>query len=112
MSGVPGHTDTPLRLTVHRECCLTGAPPSLCAAIRGELTIDNPKYQAAKQFGRWIGKKLKPQLFFYREEGERLFFPRGFGNQAVRLCRRETGTSPGNRRSAPYLAGDRAELRR
>ena len=94
MSGVPGHADTPLRLTVHRECCLTGAAPSLCAAIRGELTIDNPKYQAAKQFGRWIGKKLKPQLIFYREEGDRLYFPRGFGNQAVRLCRRETGVSP------------------
>lgn len=88
-------TTAPLpRLAIDRECCLTGAPPSLAAAIRAELTIDNPKYQAARQFGRWIGKKLKPQLFFFRETGERLFFPRGFGNQAVRLCRRITGLNP------------------
>lgn len=81
-------------LTVDRECCFSGASPSLAAALRAELTIDNPKYTAAKQFGRWIGKKLKPQLFFFREEGDRVYFPRGFGNQAVRLCRREMGQSP------------------
>ena len=80
-------------LTVDRECRLSNAPPNLAAAIRAELTIDNPKYQAAKQFGRWIGKKIKPQLFFYREAEANLFFPRGFGNQAVRLGRRETGQS-------------------
>ncbi len=101
-----GHDQTRPLLTVHRECCLTGAPPSLLTAIRAELTIDNPKYQAAKQFGRWIGKKLKPQLFFYREEEGRIFFPRGFGNQAVRLCRRETGACPeivDQRRSLPEI---------
>ncbi|WP_028319253.1 DEAD/DEAH box helicase [Desulfobulbus elongatus] len=86
--------EQPPRLTVDRECCLTGAPPALAAAIRAELTIANPKYQAAKQFGRWLGKKLKPQLFFYHESEDRLFFPRGFGNQAVRLCRQITGQSP------------------
>ncbi len=83
-----------LVLTVDHQCCLGGAAPSLAAALRAELTIDNPKYTAAKQFGRWIGKKLKPQLFFYREEGDRLYFPRGFGNQAVRLCRRVMGHPP------------------
>jgi len=94
MTGLSGHSHPAPGLTVDRECCLSGAPASLQAVLRAELTLDNPKYQAAKQFGRWIGKKLKPQLFFYREEGGRLFFPRGFGNQAVRLCRRETGRSP------------------
>jgi len=64
------------------------------AAIQAELTIDNPKYLAARQFGRWIGKKLKPHLFFFREADGHLFFPRGFGNQAVRLCRRITGLTP------------------
>ena len=82
------------RLAVDRECCLSGASPELLAAIRAELTIDNPKYQAAKLFGRWIGKKLKPRLFFFRESGGQLFFPRGFGNQAVRICRRITGLTP------------------
>lgn len=82
------------QLTVRHECRLTGTSPALAAAIRAELTIDNPKHRAAKQFGRWIGKQLKPQLFFYRQEGDVLVFPRGFGNQAVRLCRRETGAAP------------------
>ena len=81
-------------LTVNRECCFTGAPPALLAALRTALTIDNPKYQAAKRYSRWIGKQLKPQLFFFREENGRILFPRGFGNQAVRICRQETGCLP------------------
>ncbi|MBV5316556.1 MAG: DEAD/DEAH box helicase [Desulfobulbaceae bacterium] len=85
---------TTVFLTVDRECCLTGAPPALLAALRTALTIDNPKYQAAKQYGRWIGNQLKPQLFFFREQQDNIFFPRGFGNQAVRICRQETGTAP------------------
>lgn len=94
VSGADGTTAYPVRLSVHHECCLENAPPSLLATLRAELTIDNPKYQDAKRFGRWIGKKLKPQLFFFREENGRFCFPRGFGNRAVRLCRRQTGVSP------------------
>ncbi len=81
-------------LTVDRQCCLKNMPPDLAVALRSALTIDNPKYRAARQFGRWIGKNLKPKLFFYHETENCLFFPRGFGNQAVRLCRRITGQSP------------------
>ncbi len=83
-----------VQLKVDRQCCLTGAPPPLLKALRAALTIDNPKYLAAKRFGRWIGKKLKPQLFFFQEQNGQFFFPRGFGNQAVRICRQETGTPP------------------
>ncbi len=90
----PPPQPTTVRLTVDRECQLTGATPPLLAALRSALTIDNPKYQAAKQFGRWIGKQLKPQLYFFREEPGRILFPRGFGNQAVRICRQETGAAP------------------
>jgi DNA or RNA helicases of superfamily II len=86
--------ERPPRLAIDRECCLVDASSSLVSAIRAELTIDNPKYQAARQFGRWIGKKLKPHLFFFRETDGHLFFPRGFGNQAVRLCRQITGLTP------------------
>jgi len=106
MTADSGHRPPTPLLTVDRECCLGGASASLLTALRAELTIDNPKYQAAKQFGRWIGKQLKPQLFFFREEGERLCFPRGFGNQAVRLCRRVIGRSPAiddRRRSLPEI---------
>jgi superfamily II DNA or RNA helicase len=79
---------------VTHECRLTTDDPRLLAALRAELTLDNPKYQAAKQFGRWIGKRLKPKLYFYREQDGQFVFPRGFGNQAVRICRRITGESP------------------
>ncbi len=82
------------RMTVTQECCLLGGSPELLAEIRRELTIDNPKYQDAKRFGRWIGKRLKPHLFIFREQGGGICFPRGFGNQAVRLCRRIDGVSP------------------
>ncbi|NOQ45905.1 MAG: DEAD/DEAH box helicase [Desulfobulbaceae bacterium] len=83
-----------LRLTVGSECCLEGAPASLRAEICRRLTIKNPKYQDAKRYSRWIGKQLKPELYFFRKQGEALFFPRGFGNQAVALCRGLTGALP------------------
>ncbi|WP_240193445.1 DEAD/DEAH box helicase [Desulfobulbus alkaliphilus] len=73
---------------------ITGAPPELTAAIRAALTLENPKYQAAKRYGRWVGRQLKPHLLYYREEKNGLVFPRGFGNQAVLLCRRTTGKPP------------------
>lgn len=71
-----------------------GAPEALCQAVKEALTIANPKYHDAKRYNRWIGKRLKPELYFYREERDQLFFPRGFGNEAVRLCRQVTGASP------------------
>lgn len=83
-----------VRLAVRHECRITGAPPELATAIRAALTLENPKYHAAKRYGRWVSRQLKPHLFFYREDNRGLLFPRGFGNQAVRLCRRVTGKSP------------------
>ncbi len=53
VSGTDGTaTADPVRLTVHHECCLENAPPPLLAALRAELTIDNPRYQDAERFGR------------------------------------------------------------
>ena len=81
-------------LTVDSECTLEGAPEVVAAAIRAQLTIKNPKYDAAVRYGRWIGKQLKPKLYFFRESRGRLIFPRGFANQAVLLCRRHGGQDP------------------
>ncbi|WP_232362485.1 DEAD/DEAH box helicase [Desulfogranum mediterraneum] len=81
-------------LTVDARCSLQGAPEELKAAIRLALTMDNPKYQAAKRYGRWVGRQLKPTLKFYQTQGEALCFPRGFANQAVLLCRRMIGSGP------------------
>ncbi len=83
-----------VELTVTSECFLSGAPEELRAAIRNQLTVDNPKYQAAQRYSRWVGKQLEPKLYFYREEGKTLVFPRGFGNRAVLLCRRLLGVDP------------------
>lgn len=103
----PAGNHSSVRLTVRYECIIIGAPPELAAAIRTALTLENPKYQAAKRYGRWVGRQLKPHLLFYREENNTLLFPRGFGNQAVRLCRRVTGKSPeidDQRRLLPEIA--------
>ncbi|MGB5685659.1 MAG: DEAD/DEAH box helicase family protein, partial [Candidatus Electrothrix sp.] len=84
----------PVQLTVKSECVLSGAPEELRAAIREQLTVDNPKYLAAQRYSRWLGKQIKPKLYFYREEGGNLIFPRGFGNRAVLICRRLLGVDP------------------
>lgn len=82
------------KLTVSTECVFEDIPIELERAIKAELTIDNPRYIAAKRYGRWIGKNLKPKLKYYSQWPGKLFFPRGFGNQAVLLCREHTGKNP------------------
>lgn len=83
-----------LVLEVASECSLRGAPESLRAVLRRRLTINNPKYLDAKRYSRWIGKQLKPKLYFFRDQGETIIFPRGFGNTCVQLCRQQLGESP------------------
>lgn len=96
-----------MQLIVRSECCLKDAPPQLVKALQRELSMDNPRYEDAKRYGRWIGKKLQPRLQFYRVEQGHLYFPRGFANEAVRLCRQITGENPviiDERRLLPPLA--------
>jgi superfamily II DNA or RNA helicase len=81
-------------LTVSSDCLLTGIEFALEQEIKKRLTIDNPQYSAAKKYGRWIGKNLKPQLNYYDPVPGGLRFPRGFSNQAVLLCRECTGSDP------------------
>ena len=78
-------------LTVGADCLLQNVSPSLASDIKKELTVSNPLYLDAKKYGRWIGKKLKPWLYFYSDTSLGLRFPRGYANQAVRLCRRYHG---------------------
>ena len=94
------------RLTVAADCLFSGIAPGLAQALKERLTIANPEYLAAKRYGRWIGKKLKPTLVYYREEDGALRFPRGFANQAVLLCRelcRENPEIVDQRRLLPPL---------
>lgn len=81
-------------LTVTSDCLLTGIDQQLEDELKSKLTIDNPKYTAAKKYGRWIGKKLQPTLKYYEMVSGGIRFPRGFSNQAVLLCREYYGESP------------------
>jgi len=78
-------------LTVGADCLLENCPGPLAGEIKKELTVANPLYLDAKKYGRWIGKKLKPYLYFYSETSRGLRFPRGYANQAVRFCRKHYG---------------------
>jgi superfamily II DNA or RNA helicase len=93
-------------LTVAGQCQLSGISETVLAAMQDKLTIDNPKYQAAKKYGRWVGKNFKQQLLFYELAGSTIVFPRGFAAQAVALCRRYMGLTPkieDQRRQLPAL---------
>jgi superfamily II DNA or RNA helicase len=81
-------------MTVAGQCHLSGASQSFLAALQDKLTIDNPKYQAAKKYGRWVGKNFKQKLFFYELDETGISFPRGFAAQAVMLCRKYMGIGP------------------
>ncbi len=74
-------------LTVAADCLLEDIPFFLEKEFKSRLSIENPKYSAAKKYGRWIGKNLKPVLKYYQPVPGGLRFPRGFANQAVLLCR-------------------------
>lgn len=96
-----------VRMTVANDCLLENFPLSFEKIIKEKLTIDNPKYIAAKRYGRWIGKKIKPQLKYYTPTPGGIRFPRGFGNQAVLLCREHLQCSPeliDNRRLLPEIS--------
>ncbi len=82
------------KLIVSSHCHFQDIPLVLEKRIKEVLTIENPQYRAAKQYGRWIGKKLKPTLKYYDPVVGGLTFPRGFSNRAVLLCREVTGKSP------------------
>ncbi|WP_457577575.1 DEAD/DEAH box helicase [Desulfomarina sp.] len=83
-----------LTLTVAADCLLSGIDFDFEQELKKRLTIENPQYIAARKYGRWIGKKLKPQLKYYEPVPGGLRFPRGFANQAVLLCRRLLGRDP------------------
>ncbi|MCK5194470.1 MAG: DEAD/DEAH box helicase family protein, partial [Desulfobulbaceae bacterium] len=75
-------------LAVAKECCLSGVTQSIIQNLQKKLTLINPKYRDAVKYGRWLGKKLKKELHFYTMSGETICFPRGFGNESVRICRK------------------------
>ena len=75
-------------LTVGSQASLRGASATLAEALKKQLTIDNPEYLEAKKYSRWMGKRIKPHLYFYTEHGDALTFPRGYANHAILLARK------------------------
>ncbi len=102
------------RLTVSADCYLEQIDRDLEKTLKDQLTIDNPKYIAARRYGRWIGKKLKPKLYYYEQEPGGLRFPRGFTNRAIGLCQ-DSGVEPEivdeRRRLADHQFSFKAKLR-
>jgi len=83
-----------LVLRVGAECLLKTEATELLEALKHELTIDNPKYNDAKKYGRWVGKNFKRQLYFYSMVKDGIIFPRGYASHAIKLCKQYTGQSP------------------
>lgn len=81
-------------LTVGTEAILEGASPAVWEVLKKRLTLANPRYLAAKKYGRWIGKNLKPTLQFFEEREQGLAFPRGLAREAIILCRKLMGLTP------------------
>ena len=81
-------------LTVAGKCHLAGISGPFLAELQNRLTIDNPKYHAAKKYGRWVGKNFKQKLFFYELTEGCIIFPRGYAAQAIELCRKYMGRGP------------------
>ncbi len=78
----------PFTLTVGSQASLRGASATLTEALKQQLTIDNPEYLEAKKYSRWMGKKLKPHLYFFAEHHDTITFPRGYANHAILLARK------------------------
>ena len=81
-------------MTVDGQCHLANMSGTLLETLKDKLTIDNPKYHAAKKYGRWIGKNFQQQLFLYDIDEKGITFPRGYAAQAVNLCKKHMGQSP------------------
>lgn len=86
--------DTGLILTVGAECRLSGAPDTLIKVLKRGLTLPNPKYQAARKYGRWVGKNFPQHLYFFKETKAGLVMPRGFAREVVLQCLEVLGRKP------------------
>ena len=73
---------------------MSGAPESLKKELRKLLTLPNPKYQAARKYGRWVGKKFPQKLYFYKERKAGFILPRGCAKEAVLKCIELLGVKP------------------
>ncbi|MDP2106196.1 MAG: DEAD/DEAH box helicase family protein, partial [Desulfobulbaceae bacterium] len=104
-----------LVLTVGAQCLLSCAPAPLLKVLKAGLTLPNPKYQAAKKYGRWVGKSFPQHLYYFKETEQGLLMPRGYARDVVIQCIEVLGLKPeiiDRRRTLPEVDFSfRGELR-
>jgi len=66
---------------------VSGLPIRLAEAVRRYLTVANPVYRDAKQFGRST-RNLSPTIEYFEELGGALVIPRGVTAFLLQLCQR------------------------
>jgi len=102
-------------LTVGADALLRDAPPAFIAELKNKLTIDNPRYLAARKYGRWIGKRLRPKLYFFSEEEDGFHFPRGLARETIldfrQRCGQQLGIVDRRRSCLPHAFEFSGELR-
>jgi len=55
--------------------------------VKTRLTYPNPEYSTLSRLGKWTGNTPE-KILFYEEEDESLICPRGFADQAYRICKK------------------------
>ena len=94
-------------LTISNEIILSGMQPETRQAIRGRLTMPNPKHREAERMGRYTAN-IPEYLKFYTETASGLICPRGAAGQIFKICQnhREDISVIDQRRTLPPVDFD------
>ena len=77
-----------MKITISNNLDLSDVPGRLSDALRGRLTIQNPKWAENERMGRWQGG-TQEMLRYYSGTFERMTLPRGFIRQLITLSLRQ-----------------------
>lgn len=61
-------------------------PDGIKRYIHKVMTLDNPKYQEALKYDRWLGD-LEPEIKLYEETEDSIIFPRGWTRNCIELLK-------------------------
>lgn len=74
-----------MKFTLNNKLYLSGMKDSTKHALEHWLMMDNLKYKDLERLGKWTGATPR-QLYFFEDTQEGLEIPRGFADQAYRIC--------------------------
>ena len=75
-----------MKFILTNQLTLQGLKLETTKTIKQQLTLHNPKYEDARKMGRYT-QNIPDKLTFYTELEDGLQCPRGFSDQAYRICR-------------------------